>query len=196
MAVVRKDGAVESAEGTEGVGAEKDLFRFLIGKGHFRPVHHGGLQETEPVGAQGNFQLLVGRDEPVREGHVEILARHLLGLGRCDDLRHGVRLRQGQEGAAVVRLHVVDHDIVQGPSVEEMAHIFHEQVPDHRVHRINDRRLLVVNEIAVIGDPLGNGNQVFKPGGDEIVPANPVNIFRYLLFIMHSLASCEIGKNE
>ena len=94
-------------------------------------MHHGRLQETEPVGTQGNFQLFVRRKEAVLQGHMKILANHLLGLRRGNDFRFRIGPGQGQKGTAVVRLHMVDDDIVQLPAMEKMGYVVHKNITNH-----------------------------------------------------------------
>ena len=94
-------------------------------------MHHGRLQETEPVGAQGNFQFLIRRKEAVLQGHMKILANHLLGLRRGNDFRFRIGPGQGQKGTAVVRLHMVDDDIVQLPAMEKMGYVVHKNITNH-----------------------------------------------------------------
>ena len=175
--LVGKDVAVEGAEGAEGVGGEQGLGGDIIGHHGLGPVDHGRHDKGEGVlaGAEG-IKLL---DHQGMAVHIkgEEVPQHGHGLGVAHDGDAGIPADDFLHGGAVVGLHVVDHQIVQGTAVQHMLQVLKELAADGMVHRIHQNGLLVQHHIGVIGHAAGNGVNIFKQSQTAVTGAYPVEIF-------------------
>ena len=109
---------VECAELAERIGAEQDLVCIVIGHDDLGPVDHRRGDKVQRVGAQRQGVPLLDDDAAVRVVGAEIGLHHVERLGRRDDGRAGVRLRERGDGAGMVRLHVL-HDQVVGRTLAQ-----------------------------------------------------------------------------
>ena len=73
----------------------------------------------------------------------------------------------------MVRLHVVDHQIIQGPAVQRAHHVFQKLTGNRGVDRVDQGRLVVQDQIGVIGDAAGDREEVFKQRKPTVAAADP-----------------------
>ena len=88
---------------------------------------------------------------------------------------------------AVIRFHMVDHKIIQLSATQSMLHILNKLARDGGVHGVHYRRLFIQNDIGIIGNPIRNGEQVFKQGQPAVVSAHPNDIFCDFSRAIHAL---------
>ena len=168
--------AVQGAKRAEGVGREEHLLRLLIRDHDLGPVHHRSHVERELVVTQVERVALLDLVQPV--GDAVISGQHAEGLFVADDLHIGIDLAQQADAAGVVRLHVIDHQIVQLAAVEQLSHALEEEVGIADVDRIDQHGLVVDDQIRVVGHAPGERPQVFKQCFLAIVYAYVINVFR------------------
>ena len=116
---------------------------------------------------------------------MEELLEHFDRLRRSDDLRLGMCLCERQKRTAVIRLHVIDDDVIKRTTLQKIRNVIHENVPACIVDPIQNAGLFIVDQVAIIGNPLRERYQIIKAGRHEIVRADPVNAVRHFLFIVH-----------
>ena len=114
---VRVQVAVERAEGTEGVGRVECLRGHVVGDHRLGPVDHRCHDEGKGVPAGAERVHLVDNDGAGVNVEREEVPDHFQRLFVADDLH--IRMAQDQilHQRAVVRLHVVDDQIVEGSAV-------------------------------------------------------------------------------
>ena len=138
-------------------------------------MDHGGGVEAQGVAAQ--LQDVPLLDHQGVAVHVEVveLADHLEGFGVAHNLQVGIVGQQHLDGGAVVGLHVVDDEVIQGPVSQGSPHVLEELQGNGGIHRVQQGGLLIQNHIGVVGDPPGDGKQVFKQGQAAVAAAHPDN---------------------
>ena len=176
---------MDRTECPEGIRRKEDFVCLIIGKCHFRPVDHRCLDEAELVHAKIQHHLFVRKDGAIFERYMEELLEHFDRLRRSDDLRLGMCLCECQKRTAVIRLHVIDDDVVKRTAFQKVRKVIHENVPACIVDPIQDTGLFIIDKVGVIGNPLRERYQIIKARRHEIVCADPVNAVRHFLFIVH-----------
>lgn len=156
------DASLKRAKAAESIRAEEDLIFLIIGERHFRPVHHRRREEPERMPPEGDRCLFACHGVALFHGAVEKLFKQTERLRASRQLRLRVKTRQCQEGAAVIRLHVVDDDVIQRPPAEERLCLFQKFIGHMGIHRIDDRRFFIVDKIRIVRDPPYDGKDLFK----------------------------------
>ena len=149
--LVIENGAVQRAKGSERIGGEEDLLLLIIGHQDFRPVHHRRRHEMEGMasGRKGIPLLhLLGAAGKIQ---IEELADHLQGLGACHHLDLRILFQKKLDIGRMVRLHVMDHQIINGAALKPCFQILKELFRGGSVHRVHQCYLLIQDEIGVIG---------------------------------------------
>jgi hypothetical protein len=103
----------------------------------FRPVDHGGEDKLQRVAAKRESVALLDLDGVRRGVKAMELADKVEGLGGADELEVGPPADKVGDNGAVVGLHVVDHQVVQGTAVENVGEVLLELTRDrtHPRHR-------------------------------------------------------------
>ena len=184
--LVGEDVAVHSAEGAEGVGAEQGLLRGIIGHHDLRPVDQRGHDKGQLVAAQGQGIPLLHRLEAALHLHGEELLDHGQGLGVADNGGLRVAAQDRSQRGGVVRLHVVDDHIIQRLALQGVFQILKEPLRDGLIHRIQQGRLFILDQIGVVGDATGDGIYIFKQGQPAVRAAQPDQIRCDFLRAIHS----------
>ena len=183
--------AVECAEAPECVTREEHVVVVVERHHRLGPVYHRCHDEGQRVAAQCervavlHFQQLVGHA-------VESLG-HLEGLLVADNLDAGVVLLDEGERAAVVGLHVVYHQVVDGAFADDLAdvlQILHEEV---HLDGVDEADFLVDDEIGVVTYPIGQRPESLEEVLVAVVYADVVDVaydfFHYLIYIIIVLVS-------
>ena len=190
VGLVGVQGAGQGLEGPEGVGGEEDPLGDVVGEHDLGPVDHHGEDEAQGVLPGGDLVALLHLDDVLRPDVVEVL-HHVEGLAVPDDGDVRPGLQDLGDACAVVGLHVVDHEVVQVPSVQRGAEVPPELGGDGCVAGVQEAGLLVPDEVAVVGDPLGDGEGPLEDGGGAVVAADPVDVVPYgdrvLVRVCHGL---------
>ena len=76
----------------------------------------------------------------------------------------------------MVRLHVVDDQVVQGLAAQQILDVLQQLAAGGPVHRVEQDALLVQQQIGVVADALGDGVDILKQGQAVVVGAHPVEI--------------------
>ena len=73
----------------------------------------------------------------------------------------------------MVRLHVVDHDIVQGAAIQGVVQIFPELVDHLGIHRVKQDGLFIQKQITVIGNALRHAEHALEHRQAAAVGSDP-----------------------
>ena len=146
-----------------------------------------------PPGGEG-VPLLHG-EAAVRDVGVEKLADHGDGFRAGHHLGLGVGAEHRSQGGAVVRLHVVDNNVVQGPALKGMLQVLVEMRPHGAVRRVQQDGLLVPDQIGVVADAPGDGEHVFKQAQPPVGPADEQDVGCNIAHVMHNAGppSCSLS---
>lgn len=142
------DAAVDSPERAESV-AREERPGFGAPRDHrFGPVYHRRHVERERLRAERNRVALLDFERPGVDA-VEALD-HLQRLGIADDPDVGVEQAQGADGRRVVRLHVIDHEVVDRAVADRLADIFEQTASESLFDGVDQGDLLVCDQICVV----------------------------------------------
>ena len=184
--LIGKEVAVQGAEGAECVGGEQDLVGGVIGHHHLRPVDHGGHDEGEGMAAGAEGVPLLHHHGAAGDVAVEELADHGHGLGVGDHLGIRPAAQDLAQGGAVVRLHVVDHHIVQGTARQGKLQILQEPLAHSSVHCVQQDGLLIQHQIGVVADAPGDGIDALEFGEPPVGGAQPVQVVADIAHAVHN----------
>ena len=192
--LVVEQAAVQRAKAAKGIGGKQDLLAFFISHHHFGPMDHGGGVEPQGVGAQLQGLPFFDHDRAVGQVHIVKLLHQAKGLGIAHHLHLGVPQHQLFDVGAVVRLHVVDHQIVQAAACQGMLNVFQELPPNGGIHRIHHSGLIVQDQIGIVGHPPRDGKQVLKQRQTPVAAADPDDMVGDLPCAMHGNCSSLFQK--
>ena len=129
---------------------EEDFVRAVISHHDFRPVNHRSKDKIQDVGAQ--FQRVAGL-----YGLADIggnVLEELIQHGKCFGISHNNRIRIGfhefHDAGGVVRLHVLDDEIVNLAAVQLRADIVQPFIPETDVDGIEESRLPVKDQVGIV----------------------------------------------
>ena len=114
----------------------------------------------------------------------ELAHQHESFLGG-DDFDLGPADQNFLQRSAVVRLHVVDDQIIQRTVAQKMLHVLHQLTAAGPVNGVKQNGLFIQKKIRVVGNPLGNGMNVLKQGQAVVVGAHPVQPVGYFTNTIH-----------
>ncbi len=149
-------------EAAEAVGGEQGAAGLLKGQHHLRPVHHGGHGERQGVLPQGQLLPLLHHQGPIPVVQPGESRQHGEGLGVAHQLHVWVLVRQDADAARVIRLHVVDDQVIWGAALQDLLQVGQPLLQLPGVHRVQHRRLLVQDHPGVVADAVGHGVLAFK----------------------------------
>ena len=149
-------GGVVGTEPSECVGREQDALGGLVGHYDLGPVDHHRLDEVQFMLPQ--VENVAFLDHVALGGHVLVheLGHHLYGLGGgyYPHIReHG---QDGPDVGGVVGLHMVYHEVIEFPAVQDLLEIRDPFVRDLGVYGVQKDCLLVLYDIGVVCDAFGN----------------------------------------
>ena len=186
--LIGKQLAVQGDEGAEGVRREQGAVGGVKGDHGLRPVDHGGADEGDLVAAEGEGVPLLHLDAAVAFQMEAELPHQHEGLFGGDDLHLGVPQQDLLNGGAVIRLHVVDDQVIQGPVPQQVLDVFQQLAAGGPVHRVKQDGFLVQQQIGVVADALGDGVDILEQGQAVVVGAHPVEIVGDHSHTMHRLS--------
>ena len=152
-------------------------------------MDHGGLHESDGVIAKGEGVPLFHLDELVAFNVESKLAHEHKRLGSGNDLHLGPADQDFLDGRAVVGLHVVDEQVVQGPVAQQVVQILQQLAADGPVHGVEQDGGLVQQQIGIIAHTPGDGMDVFKQMGTVVVGPHPVQIISDTAHAVHRCSS-------
>ena len=159
---VRKEIAGQRAEGAERIGGEERALGDIEGNHGLGPVYHGRHMEGKGMPSRaeriafgnGNCAIVHGRAEKLRE--------HDVGFAVAHDFDGGVAQNQLLDAGAVVRLHVVDNEVVEAAPGQRMGEIFVKLAADRTIHRVHQDGLFVQHQIGIVRNAVVQREHVFK----------------------------------
>ena len=165
--------AVQRAEAAEGVAREERVGGGVERNHRFGPVHHGRQHERQLVAAEAERRAVLHL-QLVCSNAVEAV-NHAEGLLVGHYLHARVILAYQLYGPAVVGLHVVDYEIVDGPVAQNLAYVlkvWHEEV---HLNGVDEAHLLVVDQVRVVRNAVGQRPQALEKLLVAVVDANVID---------------------
>ena len=193
---------IQSAELAEAVSGEQDLLGRLIGHHDFRPVNHGSEHEVQLVLAQiqnvavSHFDGLADLD--VRE----VLSNHLEGLLVAYHYRLGVLLHEGLDGSGMVRLHVLDDQIIRSHAPQSQFDVLQPLLSLPLVDGIHDRDLVIDDGVGIVSHTVGHDILALEQVDIVVVGADindrvcDVSVHKNLLFSLYSAALAAFAHTQ
>lgn len=140
-----QDTAVQGTERAERIRREEYLVFGAISDHHFGPVNHRRHIEREVFLAERNAFALF--DFPGEGMDAVISVEHLKGFGIAHDLHLGVEQAQGFDRRGVVRLHVIDHQVVDRTVFQDRTDIVDELFAERYFDRVDQSDFLVDDQV-------------------------------------------------
>ena len=152
-------------------------------------MHHGGHDKAQAVLAQLQGVALLDQQGGVDGGGVtgEESLQHGHGLGVADDLHAGPAQQHGLDHGGMVGFHMVDDQVIQTAAVQRSSHVLQELGAHRNVGGVHQRGFLVQNDVGVVGNTAGNGEQVLELGQATVAGAHVNDIRGNGLNVVHDL---------
>ena len=182
--VAIEDMTTQRAEGAEGISREEEAVGLLVGEHHLGPVYHRSHQEGELMAT--DTQRIAALDLVEARRDAMEATEHIEGLLIPHDLHIGVALTQEADRATVVRLHVVDDQIIHGAALQDEVELVEEDIRVADVDRIDEGRLLVYDEVGVVSHARGDRPDVLEALFHAVVHADVVDGVSDLRYLVHS----------
>jgi len=174
---------------TKGVVREEDLVIAVIGDHVIGPVDHGRLHEGERTLADA--ERVSGLDTAIAQ--VAVVggeALHALRGGAVDLAVRG-HLLDGGHVARVVHLHVIGDEDVDPGGIDHARDASEKLVPEGGLGGVDERDLLVDDEVRVVGDAILGGVSV-EAAGIPVDSTHPIHV-RLELYCGKHVASLRQG---
>ena len=184
--LVGEEIAAQRAKRAERVRREENVVDRIVGHHGLGPVDHGGHDEGQRVAAGIERVHLLHQHGAAVHVEIEELVDHLERLGVADDLHLGMAAHNLAHCGAVIRLHVIDDQIVERTAVKDVLEVLEELIGYAPVDGIQQHGLFIQQHIGVIGHAARDGEYVFKQRQTAVAAAHPVKIILNLLHAIHS----------
>ena len=179
---------VESAEFAEAVSGEEHLVLCVVGHHDLGPVNHRSGDEAERVGAELEGVAFLDDDSSVLKLGAEEVAHHRERLCGRYDRRVGIVLHEVENIRAVVRLHVLDDQVVGLSVAESFLEVVEPFVGELAVNGVHDRDLPVDNHIGVVRHAVGNDILTLKQVNFVVVHADITDVVGDVFHFVTSLS--------
>ena len=140
-------------------------------------MDHGGGDEVQGVMAQGQSVAFLDDDAAVSIVCAEELLHHDKGLGGRYNFSGGVCLGKGIDGTGVVRLHVLDNQVVRCTITQCGGDLGDPLVSKVGVNGVHHNGLVVHDQIGVVGHAVRDAILAFKEIHCVIIDTKVNNIF-------------------
>lgn len=193
---VVEEHAVQSAEGAESIGREEHAIGRVKGHHDLRPVNHGSIDKEQIVFAEREGVKFVD-DLFFRIAKVKLeLIHHLESLFGGDNGGFRMGLMHQADGGAVIRLHMVDDDVIEWTASKSLFNIVQVLIAIIPVDGIEDRGFFVQQHVGVVGHAAGDGENVFEKGGAVVIGTDPVEIVTDFANVIHKISFLSISAHR
>ena len=167
---------IQRAEFAEAVGGKQYLIIRIVGHDDLRPVDHGSGNKGQGVFAQTQGVTLTHHDTVVGVIVTEKVLHHGKGLFRRH--HHGLRVDLQEIGdiGRVIRLHMLDHQIVGIPAAQGILNVVQPFVGKILIHGVHNGDLLIHDGIGIIRHTVGDDVLSFKQVDLMVVNADVLNV--------------------
>ena len=141
-------------------------------------MDHRRHHKSEGVLADRERVALADEDRAVGDVAGEELVEDRGRCLRADDLRLRIADQDLGDGGAVVRLHVVDDEVVELPPVQHGGQILEKLSRDGAVHRVDQHGLLIEQDIGVVGHAPRDGIDVLEQLDAPVADADIDDVVR------------------
>ena len=179
---------VESPEFAETVSGEEHLVLRVVGHHDLRPVNHRSRDEAESMGAKFEGVALFDDDSSVLKLGAEEVAHHRERLCGGYDRRVGIVVHEVENIRAVVRLHVLDDQVVGLFVTERFLEVVEPLMGEIAVNGVHDRDFPVDNHIGVVRHAVGNDILTLKQVNFMVVHADITDVVSNVFHFVTSLS--------
>ena len=153
---------IGGTELAESVGGEQNLIRRIVGNDDLRPMDHRRRYERQGMLAQIQRIPFSHHDAAIRKVGGEKVLHHSKGFGGGHDLRLRISLGKVHNIGRVIRLHMLDDQIIRHSCAQSVLDIIQPLVGESAVYGIHDGDFFIQDRIGVIGDAIGHLILSFK----------------------------------
>ena len=169
--------AIQRSVSTEGIGREQDFVSRIVSDHHFRPVHHRSHIERQLVTTHTQGVSFLHFIQSRRNTVIPI--QHAESLLVSDNLDIRILLAQQTDTARMIRLHMVHDQKIQRTPVESIRYFFQENIGITHIHRIDQDRFLVHDQIGIIRYTIRQRPHILKKSFLPVVYPYIVNFICY-----------------
>ncbi len=98
----------------------------------------------------------------------------------------GIFLNNSFQRTRVVGLHVVNHQVIDGPVADNILNIVEVLVDKRTLNRVDERNFVIDNQVGIIGNSMRNGPDVFEQVGAAIVESQKPDVFSKI-YLLHNV---------
>ena len=135
--------------------------------------------------SEGELVPLLHQEPSLLRKSIEKLLYHLEGLCIGYDECGGIPPEHLIDQGAVVRLHMVDDEIVELPPGEGVFHIFKVLAPDGLIATVEKRSLLIQDEIGIVAYAAVQRKEVLEEMKPPVLHADIDDVICYISGRMH-----------
>ena len=139
--------AVESAEGAERVGGEKYSAHGIERNHNFGPVNHRCHHKIKRMMSRIEGIAFFDDNKSVVIAEIEELLYHREYFRIAYYFHIGIAQHKLRKRRGMVRLHMVNHDIIELSFPESMRHIFKEYFRNGFIDRVKEHCLVIAKKI-------------------------------------------------
>ena len=167
---------IQRAKLAEAIGGEQHLVGCIVGHDDLGPVDHGGGDEGQGMLAEAQSVALAHDNPAVCVVIAEELLHHGEGLGGGHHDGVGIDLQEVGNVGGVIRLHVLNDQIVGLPAGKGVLDVVQPLVGEVPVNGVHNGNLLVQNDVGVVGHAVGHHILALKQVNLVVVDAHIADI--------------------
>ena len=174
------------AEFAETVRGKQDLVRAVIGHHDLRPVNHRGKYKGEDMLSEGQALAVADSLPLYRIRQVKELVHHNETLFIRNDSGVRINVQEILDVGGVVRLHVLDDQVIRFFSVKDIRQVVQPLVGEADIHRIHDGDLLIHDHIGVISHAVRY----------DVLPLEKIYVMIIDAYISDIICNCDCHDNS
>ena len=147
---------VQRAEFAEAVCREKRLVLSVIGNHYLGPVHHRRENECQLVRAERKALAVLYYYAAVGVISAKKVLYHCESLGVANYLRFGVLFGEFRDVCRMVRLHVLNYEIIRLSAAQRLLEVREPLFAEMRIYRIHNGGLFVEDNIRIVSHSVRN----------------------------------------
>ena len=155
--LVGKQSAVQGAESAESVRGKQNLIRRVVAHHDLRPMHHRRHDERETVPSRGERVSLCDKLRAGIDVEIEKLLYHRRNFCVAEDFHIRIPHHKLPQRRGVIRLHMVNHEIIERASGEKLLDILEKHLFHRMIDCVEQHGLFIEQKIRIVGNAVRNG---------------------------------------